>query len=120
MCRDGFFAPERDLQRRDRFGRATTTKIEPAQQQVRLRQIRRQIQRPSKFLDGLAIGLTLEGTPARVEMKRREVLLIALPCRGDEAVDFGAGLRQLFMQTLEAFRNRIATARRFLPSAVLR
>ena len=74
---------------------------------MRFRQIRREIQRAPQLVDRLAIGFALERAAARVEMKGRELLLIALAGGGDHVVDARAGGHQLFVQPLETARHGI-------------
>ena len=87
---------------------------------MRFGQIRRQIQRPSQLVDRLAIGFALERAAAGVEMKGRELLLIALAGGADHVVDARAGGHQLLVQPLETARHGIAGAGLRLPALVLR
>ena len=71
-------APDRDLQRVDRVLRPSGPQVDPADQQVRLRFVRRQVDRAPQLGQRLAVLLPVEQPAATLEMERRQLALIAL------------------------------------------
>ena len=86
----GVAAPDRDLQRVDRFARAAGAQMDAADQQVRLRLVGRQEDRAAQLRHRLAILLALEEPAAALEMELRQVALVALRGVGDRLVDAAA------------------------------
>ena len=76
---DRFVAPERNLEGIDGRRRLAGPKIDAAQQQVRFGLVGREIQGTTQFGHRLGVVSLLEKPPAAIEVKRRELLLLALP-----------------------------------------
>src|SRR4029079_16789870 len=71
-------APQRDLERLDGVARPPRPKMQPADEQVRLGLVRRQVDRAPKLRERGAILLALEKPASAIEMERRHLALLAL------------------------------------------
>ena len=86
----GVAAPDRDLERGDRFLRTPGAKMNAPEQQLRLGFVGRQEHRAPQLGRRLAILLRLEQPPAALEMELRQLALIALGGGRDGLVDAAA------------------------------
>ena len=84
---DRLLAPERNLERVDGGRRLARPQIDAAQQQVRLGLVRREIERAAQLGDRLGVVALLEKAAAAIQMKRRQLALLALPVVAISAVD---------------------------------
>src|SRR3954447_1478745 len=83
----GILAPDRDLQRVDGLSRAAVAQVNAADQQVRLRLVRREEYGAAQLGQCFGVLLALEEPATAVQVEPRKVLLIALRRVDDGPVD---------------------------------
>src|SRR5262249_5059522 len=109
VCGRRVSAPERDLQRVDGLFRAAGAQVDAPDEQVRLGLVWRQEHHPLQLGHRLAVLLGLVEPAGALEVKPRDVLLIALCGRGDRLADAAraSGDVEILRQALEAARRRV-------------
>src|SRR5262245_61400518 len=70
------------------------SQVNPADEQMCLRLVRREKQRPVELVERLSIPFFLKQSPAALQIELRQLALVALPCRRTVLVDTGSA-RQL-------------------------
>src|SRR5262245_55826369 len=110
------FAPDRNLERIDRIRGPAGAQMNAADQQVRARFVRRQIDGAPELGERFAILLAFEEAPALLEMERRELALLAL--RGREDRLLGAKRERAFGLQAHALEPRRHGRSRFRRAAI--
>src|ERR1051326_1894397 len=105
-------APDRNLQGVDRLARPSGAKVDTADQQVRLRFVRREKNRTLELSQGFAVLLLREKSAAALQVELRDVFLIALRGCGKRLSDAvrSHGL-ELLTHALETAGDRRAGCR---------
>ena len=108
MRRGRLRTPQRDLERVDRLLHAMIAQVNASHQKMRLRLVRRQVNRAIQLVDGFPIVLLPKETPAAVEIEPRQLLLIPLAAVGNRGVDLSCA-RQLhaIVDALESLRRQV-------------
>src|SRR4029077_14291769 len=114
----GLVAPDRNIERVDGITHSPASQIDPSEQEMRFCLVGRQKEGPPQLVERITIVFLFVQSPRAIEIKARELLLIALITGGERRLDLpGAWELDVSLDPLQPLWNGVG-GRPLLPFGV--